>query len=44
MFDPSKAKAEKAKKLQKKKILADLVDWCTSIVPIQLREGPLASK
>ena len=39
MFDPSKTKSDKAKKVQKKKIIAELVDWCKTIVPIQLREG-----
>jgi len=41
MFDPTKAKADKAEKAKKKKILADLQDWATSIVPMDIREGLL---
>eukprot|EP00596_Hydrurales_sp_CCMP1899_P004228 CAMPEP_0119046092 /NCGR_PEP_ID=MMETSP1177-20130426/44335_1 /TAXON_ID=2985 /ORGANISM="Ochromonas sp, Strain CCMP1899" /LENGTH=252 /DNA_ID=CAMNT_0007018753 /DNA_START=101 /DNA_END=859 /DNA_ORIENTATION=- len=41
MFDPSKAVVEKAKKAQKKKIIGDLVEWCLTIIPIQLKEGLL---
>ena len=44
MFDPSKAKADKAKNAQKKKVIAELVDWCMTIVPINLREGSLGSE
>jgi hypothetical protein len=39
MFDPSKTKADKAKKAQKKKVINELVDWSATIVPINLREG-----
>lgn len=39
MFDPSSTKAEKAKKAQKKKVISELAEWSSTIVPINLREG-----
>jgi hypothetical protein len=44
MFDPNAAKNDKAAKTQKKKVLSQLKDWCTTIVPIELREGGILSE
>jgi hypothetical protein len=41
MFDPTKSKAAQAEKAKKKKILAELVNWATSVVPEVNREGLL---
>ena len=39
MFDPSKAKEDKAAKAAKRKAITDLMTWSGTIVPIELREG-----
>ena len=39
MFDPSKAKKEKAEKLEKAKIINQLRHWSLSIIPIDLQEN-----
>ena len=39
MFDPTKSKAAQAEKAKKKKIYAELTNWATSIVPVEIREG-----
>ena len=39
MFDPNAAKGKKAAEAQKKKVLNELKEWATNIVPIELREG-----
>jgi hypothetical protein len=39
MFDPTAAKGKKAAEAQKKKVLNELKDWATNIIPVALREG-----
>ena len=39
MFDPSKAKAANAKKVQQKKVIKELIEQCINIIPIDLRVG-----
>jgi hypothetical protein len=41
MFDPAAAKADKEAKAKKKKIIAEIVNWSNTIVPVELQDGLL---
>lgn len=41
MFNPNKASGDKAAKAALKKALANLKNWCLSIIPVDMQPGTI---